>query len=429
MGCGVDSHQGWAEYWNMGLYLMKTAIGAVQTRLLQMLRLDPDEVSYAANIAVWVRWFLQVGAITTLVHEPSFTYPQSMPQSIPFMLMHVALATLNGYVHYRLLSRRRVTWRHLLVLSAMDMALITATVVDLGYDSIWFVAYYPALAIFAAVFTAPLLYLAWTTLTASIYAGVVLTSGPGLTLDGTDEKGLYIRVISMLGVVLVINFITRFQRRRARAAVEREGALQRERIELSQAIHDTAAQTAYMIGLGIDAAKQVAGDTNEELAARLDAASRLSKTAVWQLRRPIDMGRIFDGRELGWTLDSHVATFGSITSMEAELTQNGEEPPLSVEARSRLFTIAHNALANAFRHAGAGRALVELNFGRDELRLSVSDDGVGLPDDYDERGHGFANMRADAGRLGGRLIVEPRGPAGGASVTCVMPLGRGQQEG
>ena len=55
------------------------------------------------------------------------------------------------------------------------------------------------------------------------------------------------------------------------------------------------------------------------------------------------MGRIFDGRDLGWTLDSHVATFRSITSVSAELTQNGVEPPLSIEARSQLFTIAHNA--------------------------------------------------------------------------------------
>ena len=141
------------------------------------------------------------------------------------------------------------------------------------------------------------------------------------------------------------------------------------------------------------------------------------------------MGRIFDGRELGWTLDSHVATFRSITSVSAELTQNGVEPPLSIEARSLLFTIAHNALTNAFRHAEASRALVELDFGRDELRLSVSDDGVGLPDHYEERGHGFANMRAYAERLGGHLIVEPRGPDGGASVTCVIRLARGEREG
>ena len=170
-------------------------------------------------------------------------------------------------------------------------------------------------------------------------------------------------------------------------------------------------------------------DSNEELTARLEATSLLSKTAIWQLRHPIDMGRIFDGRELGWTLDSHVATFTSVTSVSAELTQNGVEPPLSIEAKSLLFTIAHTALTNAFRHAKARRVLIELDFGRHELRLSVSDDGVGLPDDYEERGQGFENMRTYAERLGRRLIVESRGPAGGARVTCVMPLGRGEQEG
>ena len=398
----------------------------MQTRVLQMLWLDPGEASYAAKVTVWLRWLFWVGAVIELAYRPAFT----QAKYIPFMLMHVPLVALNGYVHNRLLSRRRVTWRHLLVLSAMGIALITASVVvDGGFDNFLFLPYYPALAAFAAVFTSPLLNFTWTTITASIYVGVSLTVGSGMAFDGINEKMLFSRVLAMFGVVLVVNFITRFQRRRARAAMEREGELQQERIELSQTIHDTAAQTAFMIGLGIDAAKQVAGDANEELTARLDATSRLSKTAVWQLRHPIDMGRIFEGSELGWTLDSHVATFRTITSVSAELTQNGVEPPLSVEVRSLLFSIAHNALTNAFRHAGATRVLVELDFGRDDLRLSVSDDGVGLPDDYEERGHGFENMRAHAGRLGGRLIVEPRGSAGGANVTCVMPLARGEQEG
>ncbi len=401
-------------------------MGAIQTRLLQMLWLDPDETSYAANITVWLRWLFWVGAVIELAYRPAFTHAKY----IPFMLMHVPLVALNGYVHYRLLSRRRVTWRHLLLLSAMDIALITASVVvDGGFDNFLYIPYYPALAAFAAVFTSALLNLAWTTFTASIYVGVSLTVGSGMAFDGTNEKMLFSRVLAMFGVVLVVNFITRFQRRRARAAMERERELQRERLELSETIHDTAAQTAFMIGLGIDAAKQVAGDSNEELAARLDATSRLSKTAVWQLRHPIDMGRIFEGSELGWTLDSHVTTFSAITSVSAELTQNGVEPPLSIEVRSLLFSIAHNALANAFRHAGASKVLVGLDFGQDELRLSVSDDGVGLPDDYDERGHGFGNMLAYAERLGGRLIVDPTGPVGGASVTCVMPLSRGGKEG
>ena len=313
----------------------------------------------------------------------------------------------------------------------MDIALITASVVvDGGFDNFLYIPYYPALAAFAAVFTSALLNLAWTTITASIYVGVSLTVGSGMAFDGTNEKMLFSRVLAMFGVVLVVNFITRFQRRRARAAIERERELQRERIELSQTIHDTAAQTAFMIGLGIDAAKQVAGDSNEELAARLDATSRLSKTAVWQLRHPIDMGRIFEGSELGWTLDSHVATFSTITSVSADLTQNGvgaatfgwgQESPVLHSSTTPSPTL--------FAMPGRAGCWSISTSDKTSSGCRCRTTGRGLPDDYEERGHGFANMRAYAGRLGGRLIVEPRGAVGGASVTCVMPLGRGQQEG
>ena len=333
-------------------------------------------------------------------------------------------------VHHRLVTGRPVTWRWLLLLSAMDIVLATAGIVfQHGFEGFVFVAYYPALALFAVVFPSLWLGLAWTTMTAVVYVVATLRVSPPLNLIADDGKELVARLAAMYALVLCVSLIARFERNRRQAAVEGERRLQQERIKLSQAIHDTTAQSAYMIGLGIDAARRLAGDSNEELAARLEATSRLSKTAIWQLRHPIDMGSIFEGRELGRTLGSHVAAFASVTSVAADLTQNGMEPLLSIEAKSVLFTIAHNALANAFRHAGASRVLVGLHFGEHELRLSVSDDGEGLPDDYEERGHGFANMRADAERLGGRLVVEPRGPDGGASIACVMPLGRRGQEG
>ena len=104
------------------------------------------------------------------------------------------------------------------------------------------------------------------------------------------------------------------------------------------------------------------------------------------------------------------------------MIQFGTEPPLAVETRARLFSIAHNALTNAFLYAQAGRVEVWLDFEAARIRLSVSDDGVGLPDDYAERGRGFRGMRADAERLGGRLIVETGGPNRGTTVTCEAPL-------
>ena len=297
----------------------------------------------------------------------------------------------------------------------------TGVVFQGGFPGFAFVAYYPALALFVVVFTSLWLGLAWTTMTAITYSLVCVTVGPGLDIVAGHEKELLVRIAAMYAVVLCVSLIARFERGKRRAAVGRERELMRERIELSQSVHDTMAQSAYMIGLGIDAAKQAARESRDDLEDRLEATSLLSKTAIWQLRHPIDLGRIFEGRDLGRTLGSHVATFTTVTSVRAELQQTGAEPPLSIETRSMLFSIAHNALTNAFRHAGASRVYVRLDFGEERIRISVSDDGVGLPDDYEERGHGFANMARLAKRLGGRLVVEPGGPYGGASVACEAP--------
>ena len=105
------------------------------------------------------------------------------------------------------------------------------------------------------------------------------------------------------------------------------------------------------------------------------------------------------------------------------MSQSGTEPPLATEIRSRLFSIAHNALTNAFLHAQPGLVEVRLRFEDEHVTLSVSDDSVGLPDDYAERGHGFDGMRTDAERLGGVLIAESgeRRAESGATISCVAP--------
>ena len=54
-----------------------------------------------------------------------------------------------------------------------------------------------------------------------------------------------------------------------------------------------------MIGMGIHRARELADESNEELIAALDATYALSKEAMWELRHPIDAGRIFEDRELG----------------------------------------------------------------------------------------------------------------------------------
>ena len=393
-------------------------MGAITNRFSSPIWADPDIIPYAARVSVWGRWFVCLVNVFQFAYRPGLWYPDE----VEHLFVQVTLVAINGLVHFRLLTNRPVTWRWMLFLCAMDIALVTASIVIApGFNSFIFVGYYPALVLFALVFTSVWLGLAWTTVAAVAYSIVSLSLGSGLDRDAGDEKVLVARLAAMYLLVLGVCLITRFERIRRRAAVTRERSMLQERIEVSQRIHDTAAQTAYMIGMGIDRAMRLADGSNRELLAALDATNALSKEAMWELRHPIDAGRIFEDRELGRVLWSHCAMFERITGVPAGLTQSGAEPPLAAETRARLFSIAHNALTNAFRHARPGRVEVRLDFEARQVRLSISDDGVGLTGDYAGRGRGINGMRADAERLGGTLTVESGEGGGGTTIACVVP--------
>ena len=392
-------------------------MGAVQRRVAPGALSDPDVVRYAAGVSVWGRWFVWLVGVFLLAYRPGLWYPGD----IEYLTLPVLVGVLNGLVHHRLLTNRTVTWRWMLFLSAADIALITfGIVIGGGFRSFIFLAYYPSLAVFAVVFSSFWLSLAWTTAAAVTYAVVCLSVGAGLDLGAGNEKVLLARLALMYTIVLGISFITRFERIRWRTSVSRERELRRERIELSQTIHDTTAQTAYMIGLGIHRARELAGDSNEDLVAALDATAALSRSAMWEVRGPIDAGHILEGRDLGGVLWSHCATFEKIAGVPTGMTQSGTEPPLARETRTRLFSVAHNALTNALLHARPGRVEVALSFEAGRITLSVSDDGVGLPDGHAALGRGFAGMRSDAEHMGGTLLVESV-QGGGTTITCVVP--------
>ena len=311
----------------------------LRSRVLRAVRADPDLMLYAARVSVWARWLLMLVAVVELAYRPELWFATNKE----YLFLSLPLLAFNGFVHYRLQRDRAVTWRWLLFLSAVDIALITAAVIIGGdFHLFSYVAYYPALALFAVVFPYLWLSLAWATMAGAIYAVVSLMVGPGLDFDAGQEKALLARVVAMYAVVASVSLIARFERVRRQESAERERELLRERIELSQAIHDTAAQTAYMIGLGdTRKAMKLAGGSNEELTATLAATASLSKADTWELRRPIDAGHLFEGRELGRVLWSHTETFSQVSSIPAEMLQSGTEPPLAVETRARLFSIAH----------------------------------------------------------------------------------------
>ena len=276
--------------------MLKAVIGAVQKWVTPGALTDPDVVRYAATVSVWGRWFIWLVGVFLLAYRPGFWYPED----IEYLCIPVLLGMVNGLVHHRLLTNRPVTWRWMLFLFATDIALTTVgIVIGGGFRSFIFLAYYPSLAVFAVVFSSHLLSLAWTTTAAVVYAIVCLMVGFGLDLDAGKEKVLLARLAMMYTMALGISLITQFERIRWQTSVSRERELRRERIELSQTIHDTTAQTAYMIGLGIHRARELAGESNQELVAALDATYELSRSAMWEVRAPLTRGTFWRAESWG----------------------------------------------------------------------------------------------------------------------------------
>ena len=385
-------------------------------------RTDPDDLRFSLRISVWVRWLLVIAWLAQ--HHYRITFEQ--PAYVAHTLVAVSLLALNGYVHYRIETNRNVAWHWAIALSAMDAVVLTVGLwISGGFANTFFVLYYAALAMFAVVFTSFTLSFVGVTIVAVVYATLSVMAEPGVDFDIQEERVLFMRIVVMYAVVAAVNLVSRFERTRRREAVERERELQRERIELSQTMHDTIAQSAYVIGLGLETAIELADSQSEEsrdeLLAKLHATHALSKSTMWELRHPIDIGPIFEGRELNRVLRSHASAFTTITSIPTEVVQSGMEPGLSSITGRLLFSIAHNAMTNALRHSGATKVTISLRFDDDRLTMSISDNGIGLPGDYADRGHGFRNMRADAERMEGSLEVAPGDFGRGTIVTCVIP--------
>ena len=57
-----------------------------------------------------------------------------------------------------------------------------------------------------------------------------------------------------------------------------------------------------------------------------------------------------------------------------------------------------------------------VDFEDGRIRLSVSDNGVGLPVYHAERGRGFNGMRANSEQMGGPFVVESDQEGGGTTI-------------
>lgn len=93
------------------------------------------------------------------------------------------------------------------------------------------------------------------------------------------------------------------------------------------------------------------------------------------------------------------------------------------ETETHLFRIAQEALTNIARHAEATRVRIQLVLEDASIRLTIVDDGKGLPEDQPEvrSSLGMIGMRARARQCGGELSVTAVEPHG-VRIETVVPV-------
>jgi len=187
-------------------------------------------------------------------------------------------------------------------------------------------------------------------------------------------------------------------------------------------------QYVYALGLQLEHARDLVATEPSAVAPVLTGAIEQTnhvlsemRTFIYQLR-PI----IMKEKELGqWVVDL-CRQFQQATGVPIVATVDASAPhELAPEISIALFRIIQEALANIYRHAGASRATLSLDFTPDGARLVIEDDGRGFApgtrsEPGIEHGHGLHNIEERVRELGGHLELAST-PGAGTRLTAIFP--------
>ena len=161
------------------------------------------------------------------------------------------------------------------------------------------------------------------------------------------------------------------QHERLRAEQRRADVLD-ERARIAREIHDVLAHSLGALGIQIQAAKAILtdhGDVDRAIET-LTTAQRMAADGLTETRRAVHALRV-DMLPLGEELAALVDTHRQRYHVPVTLETSGMARALPPEAALALLRTAQEAMVNAAKHAPGQRVAVRLDYGEDDVRLSV----------------------------------------------------------
>ncbi|WP_367321071.1 sensor histidine kinase [Streptomyces sp. HUAS ZL42] len=219
-----------------------------------------------------------------------------------------------------------------------------------------------------------------------------------------------------------------------RARLAATEAVSAERARLAREMHDTVAKTLYGVALAAEGLANSAARSGTDpalLRKQAELVARSARRAAAESRELLaDLRREPDGTDVLAELSARTRHFSTRTGVPATYHPTGEQaaPVMPPAVARQLLTITGEALENAHRHASPTRVDVRAGVEDGYLRISVYDDGRGLPhgttlDHLRRAGHfGLVGMVERAASVGARISIGPGAHTRGTEVSLELPL-------
>ncbi|MET8130584.1 GAF domain-containing sensor histidine kinase [Streptomyces sp. NPDC005251] len=202
-----------------------------------------------------------------------------------------------------------------------------------------------------------------------------------------------------------------------------EVAVLKDRDRIARDLHDLAIQRLFATGMTLQGAGRFIehAEASERVARAvddLDDTIKIIRSTIFGLRTRGGPGEDRLRARAVQVAGEAAPVMGFAPSVRMEGLLDTDVPK---EIADHVVAVLSEALTNIARHARATRAEVVLTTDGREVRLSVTDNGVGIP--ADGRRSGLNNMAERAEQLGGSLeLSEPEG--GGTTLLWREPLSK-----
>ena len=258
--------------------------------------------------------------------------------------------------------------------------------------------------------------------------------GPAVSVPiGTGEgvRGVALLVRASGHPVFTEKEIKPLQAFAAQAAVAMELAERRRDVEqiamlqdrdrIARDLHDLAIQRLFATGMTLQSAGRFIehSEASERVARAvddLDETIKIIRSTIFGLRSREQADESGLRSRVVRVVGEMAPMLGYAPSLRMEGLLDTQVPK---EISDHVIAVLSEALTNVARHAHAGHAEVVLETDGREIRLSVTDDGVGIPPGG--RRSGLRNMAERAEQLNGTLqVTSPAG--GGVSLVWCVPV-------